>query len=420
LSSPPAETAADAPAALDTILALLHEHTRHDLALYKSNTLVRRIARRIAVHGLDSMAAYAEFLRANAQELDLLFKEMLIGVTSFFRDPEVWQDLQDKVLPVLIERHAQQPARCAPGWSAVRPAKRPTRWPSPSSKRWTPLPASAARAADLCHRPERRRDRAARTGRFGATIAQDLTPQRLSRFFTERPDGYQIDKRIRDMVLFAQHDVIIDPPFTRLDILSCRNLMIYFGTALQKRLVPLFHYSLRPGGALLLGGSETVGARSCCLCRWTPSPGSTGAATMAAPRQRGLSDPSAPVQRVRPRRRPFWRTSTRRRPICRLADQLLLQSHAPAAVLVNDGGDIVYISGRTGRYLEPAAGKANWNIHVMARPSIRAQLAVALRTALQERARSSCEPCGSTTSPGPPLTSPCRRSCSPGRWKAWR
>jgi two-component system, chemotaxis family, CheB/CheR fusion protein len=99
----------------------------------------------------------------------------------------------------------------------------------------------------------------ARSGRFAATIARDLTPQRLSRFFAERPGGYQIDKRIRDMVLFAQHDVSMDPPFTRLDILSCRNLMIYFGTTLQKRLVQLFHYSLRPGSAWLLGGSETVG-----------------------------------------------------------------------------------------------------------------------------------------------------------------
>ena len=104
---PPAETPGDAPAALDTILALLHKHTRRDLALYKSNTLVRRIARRIAVHGLDSMAAYADFLRANTKETDLLFKEMLIGVTSFFRDPEVWQDLKDKILPDLIARHAE-------------------------------------------------------------------------------------------------------------------------------------------------------------------------------------------------------------------------------------------------------------------------------------------------------------------------
>jgi two-component system CheB/CheR fusion protein len=385
--STPAESSVDATTALDTILAMLHEHTRHDLALYKSSTLVRRIARRIAVHGLDSMTAYADFLRANAQELDLLFKEMLIGVTSFFRDPDAWQDLQDKVLPVLMERHVDEsgPLRawvvgCSTGEEAYSMAIAFT-------EVLDALPSAAHRQLQI-FATDLNADAiaSARRGRFAATIARDLTPQRLARFFTERPDGYQIDKRIRDMVLFAQHDVIMDPPFTRLDIVSCRNLMIYFGAALQKRLVPLFYYSLRPGGALLLGSSETVG------------------------RAESLFVP------LHPRSRLYWRSEkggalgpvvfpTHRRPTSRsalqetalphlttppanlqsLADQLLLQLHAPPAVLVNDAGDIVYISGRTGRYLEPAAGKANWNIHVMARPSIRAQLAVALRRALQEK-----------------------------------
>jgi two-component system CheB/CheR fusion protein len=386
-SSTPAETAVDASAALATILARLHEHTRHDLAFYKSNTLLRRIARRIAVHGLDSMATYAEFLRANTQELDLLFKEMLIGVTSFFRDPEVWQDLQNRVLPVLIERHAQQsgPLRawvvgCSTGEEAYSLAIAFT-------EALDALPASAHHqlkifATDL----NADAIALARTGRFGATIAQDLTPQRLSRFFAERPDGYLIDKRIRDMVLFAQHDVIIDPPFTRLDILSCRNLMIYFGTALQKRLVPLFHYSLRPGGALLLGGSETVGRAQLLFVPLLPksrlywrSENGGASGSVVFPTHRRPTTRSTSQETVLPH------LNTPPPNLQVLADQLLLQTHAPPAVLVNDAGDIIYISGRTGRYLEPAAGKANWNIHVMARPSIRAQLAVALRTALQEK-----------------------------------
>jgi two-component system CheB/CheR fusion protein len=383
---PPAESAVDATA-LDTILALLHEHTRHDLALYKSNTLVRRIARRVSVHGLDSMAAYADFLRANAQELDLLFKEMLIGVTSFFRDPQVWQDLQDKVLPVLMERHAGDsgPLRawvigCSTGEEAYS------------------LAIAFIEALDACPTPADRQLQifatdlnadaiaAARSGRFAATIARDLTPQRLARFFSERPNGYQVDKRIRDMVLFARHDVIMEPPFTRLDIVMCRNLLIYFGTALQKRLVPLFHYSLRPGGALLLGGAETVG-RAQSLFRpldqksrlyWRNDNGG-GAATVVFPTHRRPTSRSASQETSLPHQ------NTPPANLQSLADQFLLQSHAPPAVLVNDAGDIVYISGRTGRYLEPAAGKANWNIHVMARPSIRAQLAVALRTALQDK-----------------------------------
>jgi two-component system CheB/CheR fusion protein len=383
----PAETVADATDALDTILALLHDHTRHDLRLYKSNTLVRRIGRRIAVHGLDSMAAYVDFLRANAQELDLLFKEMLIGVTSFFRDPEVWQDLLDQVLPALIERHARESGAmrawvvgCSTGEEAYSLA-------IAFAETLDALPTSAHRqlqvfATDL----NADAIASARSGRFAATIARDLTPQRLARFFTERPDGYQIDKRIRDMVLFAQHDVIIDPPFTRLDIVSCRNLMIYFGTALQKRLVPLFHYSLRPGGALLLGSSETVGRAQSLFAPlhqksrlyWRSQNGATLGAVVFPTQRR-------PISRSAPQETALPHPNTPPANLQSLADQLLLQTHSPPAVLVNDAGDIVYISGRTGRYLEPAAGKANWNIHVMARPSIRAQLAVALRTAAQER-----------------------------------
>jgi len=382
-----AETPEHATAALETILALLHEHTRHDLALYKSNTLVRRIARRIAVHGLDSMAAYADFLRANTQELDLLFKEMLIGVTSFFRDPQAWQDLQDKVLPRLIERHADDagPMRawvvgCSTGEEAYSLAiafiEALDTLPAPG-KRELQIFATDLNADAIA---------VARGGRFAATIAHDLTPQRLARFFTERPGGYQIDKRIRDMVLFAQHDVVMDPPFTRLDVVSCRNLMIYFGAALQRRLVPLFHYSLCPGGALLLGSSETIG-RAVSLFHplqprsrlyWRSDNGAAVGAVVFPTHRR-------PATRSAPQETPLAHLNTPPANLQTLADQLLLQSYSPAAVLVNDAGDIVYISGRTGRYLEPAAGKANWNIHVMARPSIRAQLAVALRTALQEK-----------------------------------
>ncbi len=384
---PAADPDEPAAATLDTILGLLHEHTRHDLALYKSNTLVRRIARRIALHGLDSMAAYADFLRANAQELDLLFKEMLIGVTSFFRDPEVWQDLQDKVLPALMERPGGDtgPMRawvvgCSTGEEAYS------------------LAIAFTEAQDSIEAPARRELQifatdlnadaiaAARGGRFAATIARDLTPQRLARFFAERPGGYQIDKRIRDMVLFAQHDVIMDPPFTRLDIVSCRNLMIYFGPTLQKRLVPLFHYSLRPGGALLLGGSETVGRAQSLFhplhpksrLYWRSDNGGAGGAVVF-PTHRRPATRSASQETTLPH------LHTPPANLQSLADQLLLQSFSPPAVLVNEAGDIVYISGRTGRYLEPAAGKANWNIHVMARPSIRAQLALALRTALSEK-----------------------------------
>ena len=384
---PSTESGDEAAAALGAVLDLLREHTRHDLAPYKSNTLVRRIARRMAIHSLDTMAAYAAFLRENAQELDLLFKELLIGVTSFFRDPPVWQELVDTVLPTLMDRQVAHagPLRawvigCSTGEEAYTLAMAYTEVlesrPGPAPRALqifaTDLNADAIAAA--------------RSGRYAATIVRDLTPQRLTRFFSERPDGYQIDKRIREMVLFAQHDVILDPPFTRLDLLACRNLMIYFDTVLQRRLVPLFHYSLRPGGALLLGGSETVGRAQSLFVPlhqksrlYWRSDHSGGAGAVVFPTHRRAAAQSA----MPPTSGSHLNTAPAN--LQSVADQLLLQSFAPPAVLVNDGGDILYVSGRTGRYLEPAAGKANWNIHVMARPSIRAQLAVALRTALQDK-----------------------------------
>jgi two-component system CheB/CheR fusion protein len=224
----------------------------------------------------------------------------------------------------------------------------------------------------------------ARRGRFPATIAADVTPERLARFFVAEGDGYLIRKEIREKILFAQHDVIIDPPFTRLDILSCRNLMIYFSAALQQRLLPLFHYVLRPGGVLVLGGSETVG-RSASLFAPLDQKSRVYVRTAATsvienvdfPVKRGLSlRTSAQESNVsQPLNRPTNLQA--------LADHVLLQEFAPAAVLVNEHGDVVYISGHTGKYLEPAAGKANWNIHVMARPAIRTHLAAAMRRALQ-------------------------------------
>jgi two-component system CheB/CheR fusion protein len=380
-------SADDAAAPLDTILALLHAHTRHDLSPYKRNTLERRVGRRMAVHSLDTMASYAKFLRGNAQELDLLFKEFLIGVTSFFRDPVAWEELTSTVLPALIERNATRngPLRawvvgCSTGEEAYSLAMAFTEVQESLS---APVPCELQIfATDL----NADAIAAARTGRFAATIARDLTPQRLVRFFTERPDGYQIHKRIRDMVLFAQHDVILDPPFTRLDLLCCRNVMIYFNSTLQKRLVPLFGYSLRPGGALLLGGSETVGNSQALFLPLSPKSRIYRRSENAL-NTRSVSFPiiTRPPPSRLPKESKVPQAAMQSANLQTHAEQALLQEFSPAAVLVNEQGDVVYISGSVGKYLEPASGKANWNIHVMARPTIRTQLAAALRQVLQER-----------------------------------
>jgi two-component system CheB/CheR fusion protein len=390
-----ASPAKDAPArsdgqdsnALGAILALLQQHNRHDLTQYKSSTLVRRIERRMAVHGRDTMADYEAFLRQNPQELDLLFREMLIGVTAFFRDADVWQQLKDTVLPDLLARRAADDgplrawvAGCSTGEEAYSLAMI-------FQEVCESGPEHLARglqifATDLSTDAIA----AARVGLYPASIARDVGPARLGRFFSERAGGYQIDKRIRDLVLFAQHDLIMDPPFTRLDFLSCRNVLIYFATSLQRRLLPLFHYSLRPGGVLLLGASETAGRTHALFSPLHPP---------SRLYRRGEGDLGGAIRYFPTHQRASARKNAQEFPLAHpasppanlqsLADQILLQSFSPPAALVNEGGDIVYISGRTGRFLEPAAGKANWNIHVMARPGIRAQLAIALRTALQDR-----------------------------------
>jgi two-component system CheB/CheR fusion protein len=368
---------------LNEILALLRERSKHDLTLYKVSTVKRRIERRMGVHGFNTLALYERFVRENPQELDLLFKELLIGVTSFFRDPPVWQELADRVLPDLLARRTAGVGLrawvvgCSTGEEAysLAMAFREVADAQSTPDAWKLQIFATDLSADAIA--------VARRGHFPATIAADVTPGRLGRFFHTEGDGYLIHKEIREMILFAQQDVILDPPFTRLDILSCRNLMIYFNAALQQRLLPLFHYVMRPGGVLVLGGSETVG-RSASLfspldqklrlyLRGAPT---SAFANLDFPVKRGLSlRASAQESNVS---RPL-------KSIQALADHVLLQEFSPAAVLVNEQGDVVYISGHTGKYLEPAAGKANWNIHVMARPAIRTHLAGAMRQAVQEK-----------------------------------
>jgi two-component system CheB/CheR fusion protein len=382
--APARPAGAPAPDALKAVLELLHAHSKHDLTLYKQSTLRRRIERRMAVHGIATMAQYAVLLRTNESEIDLLFKEMLIGVTGFFRDPEVWEELRSVVFPELLAhrepgtRFRAWVAGCSTGEEAFSLAMVFTEALQTLAEpgRFTLQIFATDLSADAIA--------FARRAHFPATISAEVSPERLTRFFHAEGDGLVVDQRIREQVLFAQHDVIMDPPFTRLDLLCCRNLLIYFNVTLQKRLLPLFHYALRPGGILLLGGSETVGSAQSLFPLLS---------SKSRLYRRGLDAAVGavdfPVYRRSAMRAPAQELSVSHLPtpaasLQSLAEHLLLQKFAPPAVVVNELGDIVYISGHTGRYLEPAAGKANWNIHVMARPALRTQLALALRQAVKE------------------------------------
>lgn len=383
---PPGDDAGGGVQALGSILRLLKERSKHDLSDYKPSTLRRRIQRRLGVHGLTTNDAYEEFVRENPQELDLLFKEMLIGVTSFFRDPLVWQELKDVVMPALLARCPQGTrlrawvVGCSTGEEAYSLAmifKEAVTELAGAESRSLQIFASDL-SADAIN--------AARKGHYPQSIAGDVDPTRLGRFFKAQGDGFLVNNELREMVLFAQHDVILDPPFTKLDLLLCRNLMIYFNAELQSRLMPLFSYSLRPGGALLLGGSETIG-KSHALFMPINQKSRLYWRTENAVNAGSVYFPTSPRREMNRLPQEFKVSPSNVLPanLQTHAEQALLQEFSPATVLVNDQGDVVYINGSVGKYLEPASGKANWNIHVMARPTIRTQIAAALRQAIQDR-----------------------------------
>ena len=369
---------------LEKIFALLLRRTRHDFSRYKPSTLLRRMERRMGIHSIDTLQRYADFLCENTNELDLLFKELLIGVTSFFRDAAVWEQLGNTTLPELLSRRNGQKLRawivgCSTGEEAYSLAmvfaEVLEQFPQYSASSLqifaTDLSADAIAAA--------------RRGQYPASIDSDVSEQRLAQFFTAKDGCYRISKSIRDSVLFALHDVILDPPFTRLDVLCCRNLMIYFDATLQRRLLPLFHYTLQPGGVMVLGSSETVGRFSRLftpidskLRLYSRLEDVTGSSEFLATHFPPLSNLKKEL--------PVPPTSASRQAdnLQVAADQLLLQVHAPPAVVVNKEGDIAYITGRTGKYLEPAAGKANLNFHAMVREGLRAAIASALDQSLTQ------------------------------------
>jgi two-component system CheB/CheR fusion protein len=369
--------------AFEKIVILLRAQTGHDFSLYKKNTVYRRIERRMGIHQIRRIATYVRFLQENPQELELLFKELLIGVTNFFRDPAMWEQLKAEVIPALLkDRPPGQALRvwvpaCATGEEAYSLGivfKEALEQLKPAQKHTLQIFAT-----DL----DRDAIGKARAGVFPANIAADVSPERLNRFFVQLDHKYQVAKSIREMVLFAPQNVIMDPPFTRLDLVSCRNLLIYLTPELQKKLFPVFHYSLNPGGVLVLGNAETVGEFTDLFA---PLAGKTQLYRRleSGHRAEPVEFPASfmPARKgVPPLPKPLKTTAN----LQSQAEQLLLQRYSPAAVLVNDKGDIIFINGHTGKYLEPAAGKANLNLFAMAREGLGYELTDAFRKALRQK-----------------------------------
>jgi two-component system, chemotaxis family, CheB/CheR fusion protein len=376
--------------ALTKVCALLLQHTGHDFSQYKHNTLVRRVERRMAIHQLEHWDDYVRFVEQSSGEVDSLFRDLLIGVTSFFRDPEAFEALQTQVLPLLLsDKLPGEPLRvwvcgCSTGEEAYSIAISIREYLE-RSKQTVKVQVFATDIDGVAIEQ-------ARTGIFPTSIASDISPERLSSHFAQDPDSgdYRVQRAIRDMLIFSEQDVNKDPPFSKLDLISCRNLLIYMKADLQKRLIPLFHYALRPKGVLFLGASETLGDLSNLFDvadrKWK----------LYVRRETSSSAPVTFGEFARPiadRHRP--RTSregaAEQRPNLReLTEQSLLQHFGAAGVLVNGRAEILHIYGRTGKYLEPAPGDAGMNILAMAREGLERPLATVLHRAVSRKEKVSC------------------------------
>jgi two-component system CheB/CheR fusion protein len=366
---------------LDKIFILLREQTGHDFSMYKNNTLFRRIERRKSVHQLEKISHYVRFLQENPGEVAILFKELLIGVTSFFRDSEVWENLKEKTLPALMNElpdgHVLRAwvTGCSTGEEAYSLAIifKEAQEKLKKNKNLTLQIFATDIDADAIDK--------ARRGVFPSGIISDVSPERIKQFFVSEDAGYRLNAAIREMVVFAPQNVLQDPPFTKLDILTCRNMLIYMEPGLQEKLIALYNYSLNLGGIMVLGSAETLGNNKegfeeldtkLKLFKRTAK----GASTEL------LDFPSA-FNRSKPNVVKTKITTKAVENIQTVAEQIMLQRFAPASVLVNDTGDILFITGRTGKYLEPAAGKTNMNVYAMAREGLCEVLPGAVRRAMQ-------------------------------------
>lgn len=369
---------------------LLRNHSGVDFSHYKSATLLRRITRRLVLNKLDTLENYADFLRGNARELDALYSDVLISVTSFFRNPEAFEFLKSKVFPKFLEQRSDEPVRvwvvgCSSGQEAYSVAMAFTE----VSEKAFYMRRLQVFATDLNETLLEK----ARHGLYAKSLLPDVSPERLRRFFSEEEGGYRVSKALRDMVVFARQNLISDPPFSRMNLICCRNLLIYLESSLQKKALPAFHYALKPEGFLLLGASESIGS---FIDLFEPvdkkhriySKKPAQARPFQLPVKRTRAEPALAGQLERARA-PFAtevgdegaaQSARDELNVEREADRFLIKQFAPPSVVINAELQILQFRGQTGAYLEPATGIASFEVLKMAREG----LMLPLRTAINE------------------------------------
>jgi two-component system CheB/CheR fusion protein len=382
-----AASAASWPAApedlnLRKVFLLLRTRTGVDFSVYRLNTIRRRLARRLALHKLKALEHYVRFMREHPAEIDALYQDLLINVTSFFRNPSVFETLKRKVFPRLVKHSSQGDALrvwvagCSTGQEPYSIAMAYAEFAEQSGN---PLPiqifASDINGAVL---------EQARAGRYTAHQVQSLSAARLQRFFLREADAFRVQKSIRDMVIFAQQNLLLDPPFTRVDLITCRNLLIYLEPVVQQKIIPAFHYALKPNGVLLLGSSESVGQFTSLFepldkgqklylkkpatswLRYDRPPAVPATQALRLPPASAAAKEVAAVDALKE------------------ADRITLSKYAPASVLVAEDGEILQFRGDTRKYLELPSGKASFQLLKMAREGLALALQKAFHRAKKE------------------------------------
>ena len=365
---------------IQKILMLLRSHTGHDFTLYKKNTISRRIERRIAFHQLPDYGSYVNYLRENPSEIDILFNELLIGVTKFFRDRQAFDVLRDKLHALLQHKDPLEPIRvwvagCSTGEEAYSIAILLTEYLDtlPLKRK----PKAQIFATDL----DANAIELARTGFYFSNIVSELNPQQLERFFVKKNNGFIVKKEIREMIVFAQHNLIKDAPFTRLDLLCCRNVMIYLTTELQKKIIPIFHYSLNVNGLLFLGPAESVSSFhdifSNVDSKWKIYERKEGVSSLG----KLLDFPFHIANQDKLAKTEVALKSSQKNPIAEQFNKVLLTSYTPPSLLLNDKGEILYINGNTGKFIQLHPGEAVMNINRMIREELKYVMGNALHQA---------------------------------------
>ncbi len=366
---------------IQKIFVLIRSATGHDLSHYKQTTIRRRIERRMAIHQISKLSNYVKYLQQTPQEVDILFKDMLIGVTNFFRDPEAFEVMKNQVLPTLMKTKGPDSSiriwsvGCSTGEEAYSIAILLSEVMEMLKQHFVvQIFASDIDAQAIDY---------ARAGIYPDSIAADVSQERLSQYYIKEDNTYKIKKQIRDMIVFAVQNVIKDPPFSKIDLVSCRNLLIYMDRKLQKKVLPLYHYTLNPDGILFLGSSESIGEytdlfhplenklkifrrKEFYMERPADYPSMP---FYHGPKLEGTENGNAPGQIN----------------IQNVAHKVILENFALPGVLVNEKYEIIHFMGKSDKYLVIPVGKASFNILSMAREGLRFKLGTALQNAVRQK-----------------------------------